>query len=285
MKTLLTLLIFFLAPLTACAATLSLSATPAAIGVGDVVEITISVTSDIPVNTFAGSLVYSRNLTPLSVSDGSSIISVWLAHPTVSSPISFSGFTPGGYVGRNGKLFSMLFRVTSAGTASISVADTSILRNDGAGSAEPVKVAPLALSILKVPQGGYVTPEDTDPPEPFVLAIGTSSQPFDGQSYLVFSAVDKNSGIDHYEVAESRLPWFLPLVWNDTGSPYLVNDQSGVSDIFIKAVDRAHNERITVFHRTHLLRPYEWVVLAMIMGVLCILYYMYMRDRAPFSLR
>lgn len=272
-------------PVFVSAATLTLTASPAAFGVGDTVLVTVSVDSDTRVNTFSGMLNYPHSLTPVSVSDGNSVVNVWLTHPIIgtSSPIAFTGFTPGGYAGRGAALFSVVFKALAPGPAELALSSLELLRNDGAGTRESTAARPLSFSIGAKATGGFVAPADTVPPESFTPVEGSNLALFGGDSYLAFSAVDKGSGVARYEVAEARFP-FLALSWHVATSPYRVSDQYLTSDIFVKAVDNAGNERVSVFHRAHFLRPYEWVILGILVGALCILYF-YMRGRTRFSSR
>ncbi|OGG91679.1 hypothetical protein A3H16_00325 [Candidatus Kaiserbacteria bacterium RIFCSPLOWO2_12_FULL_53_8] len=265
-------------PLLASAATISLTAEPRTVGVGDLVNITLTVDSDIPVNTFSGSLHYSRNmLDPESVSDGSSIVGVWLTRPTIDSTsvISFAGLTPGGYRGVGGKVYSVVFRAKKAGTATLTLDSLTVLRNDGSGTREPVAGASLQLSIQTKSLGGYTGAADADPPEPFAVYLTNSSNATSGDQQIVFSAVDKNSGIDHYEAAEKR-PFFFwrAIAWEKTESPYTIHDQNLFSDVYIKAVDHAGNERISVFPHRHFFSPSEWLILLGILTVFIIAWYM-----------
>lgn len=259
----------------ASAATISLRATPATIGVGDEVLVTVLLDSAVPVNTFSGTVSYTQaSLEPIALNDGNSIISLWITRPAISTAgatISFAGITPGGFSGDSGILFSILFRATATGTASISLEGVEILRNDGEGGKEPLIQKQLVLSVVPQSSGSYVEPSDTTAPEPFTAYLGADSQLFDGQSYLAFMAVDKGSGIDHYEIAESRLPsflfQFLSPRWNETVSPYKVLDQNLTSTVYVRAVDRAGNERISVYPPQHLLRPYEKLLLGILLVV------------------
>lgn len=276
----------FSLPVFVSAATLSLHAQPPVIGKGDTVEVTFTVDSDASVNTFSGTLLYPTDiLVPIAVNDGSSIVGVWLTRPLVVDgvPFTFVGFTPGGFSGRNGKLFSIVFKAMNAGPVKISLADVAVLRNDGVGTKEVTVAQPLSLVIAQKAIGGFTEPADTFPPEPFSVYLGEDTQLFNGEKYLVFATVDKSSGMDFYEVAEKRFPLF-PLVWQKTDSPYRIQNQYLTSDVYLKAVDRVGNERVTVFHRQHILRSYEWGIFGMLLVVLCIVY-MYMRGRARFSSR
>ena len=82
---------------------------------------------------------------------------------------------------------------------------------------------------------------DTLPPEPFEITIGQNPSIFAGQYFLTFAAVDKTSGIDHFEILETRKS---KGKWERGESPYLLKDQSLTSIIKVKAVDKAGNERI-----------------------------------------
>lgn len=260
-------ILFFVAlPTAASAATVSLHAAPDVVGAGDTVRVSVILDSFIPTNTFSGALRYSGNiLEPIAISNGNSIIQMWVVHPIVpasEAPITFAGITPGGFSGSGGNLFSVLFLAKTAGTAKISFDEIEVLRNDGVGGEEPVTTRPLSLSVGSEPFGGYTEPTDNIPPESFTVYFGSEPELFDDRSYIVFAAVDKISGIDHYKVAESRMPSFMlkffPLSWNEqTASPYVVGDQDLVSTIYVKAVDRAGNERVSTFPPQHLFTRYE----------------------------
>ena len=269
-------LLFLLVPAAASAATISFRATPAHVGVGDTVRVEVLLSSAIATNAFSGTLSYSKTLEPVAVSDGNSIISLWITHPAVSpagAPITFAGITPGGFSGDGGILFSVLFKVTAAGAAEVSLGnDVEVLRNDGAGGKEPVTLQPLTLSVAPQSSGGYAEPADRTPPESFTVSLGTDPGLFAGRDYLVFMAVDKSSGIDHYAVAESRVPSFLlpllPLSWRVVTSPYVLADQNLTSTVYVKAVDRAGNERLAVFPLQHLFTVYEKAaLLGILIGV------------------
>lgn len=260
---------FFLLPAAVSAATISFVATPQQVGVGDVVRVDVLLESAVPTNAFSGTVSFKNaSLAPIAVYDGSSIVSMWITRPAADaahSSIQFAGITPGGFSGSAGKLFSMLLKATAAGAATISVADVQVLRNDGLGGEEQVAIKPLSLSIKSNALGGYTEADDHTPPESFAAYLGTDSQLFDSQKYLVFTAVDKISGVDHYEVVESRIPQFLFALhkprWHVAASPFMLSDQRLVSTVYVKAIDRAGNERLSVYPPTHLFTPYESVAL------------------------
>ena len=252
------------------------------IGVGDTVRVDILLDSTIPTNAFSGTVSYSKTmLEPIAVSDGDSIVSLWVTHPVVpaiGASIPFAGITPGGFSGNGGVLFSVLFRAKTSGIANVSLGnDIQVLRNDGAGGKEPVILKSLVLSISSKSSGGYTEPVDHTPPEPFTAYQGSDPQLFDGKNYLVFMAVDKGSGVDHYAVAESRVPsflfWLFSPSWHAPAiSPYVLADQNLTSAVYIKAVDRAGNERLSVYPLRYLFTAYEIIVLFVILVVVVLLW-------------
>lgn len=274
-------LLFFLAitPSAVSAATISFRATPERVGVGDVVRIDVLLDSTVLVNAFSGSVSYTAMFELVAVSDGNSLVNLWIARPVLpprGASIGFAGITPGGFSGDDGILFSVLFRAMAQGAALVSLSDVEVLRNDGAGGVEPTTVRALTLSLVPESLGGYAEPDDTIPPELFEISLGGDVELFDGLAYAVFTSADKGSGIDRYEVAESRVPSFLlrffPFRWRAATSPYELSDQRLTSAIYVKAVDRAGNERVSVFPPQHLFTQYENIVLLVILiGVVLLL--------------
>lgn len=266
--TILGLLLTLLCPAIAVGATLTLRAVPDHIGRGDLVAVDVVVDTLRAVNVFSGEVSYSRNLEPVAVSDGSSIVSMWLERPTVQS-LTFSGLVPGGYVGQGGMLFRILLRANEAGEANVSILNPQLLQNDGQGSPEPLLQVPLRLVVAPQPVESFTDAADTEAPESFAPMLTL----LDGQSYLVFTATDKSSGIDHYEVGESR--FFMPRTFARAESLYLLRDDT--TDVYVKAVDRAGNERMASYPHRRLLHPHEYYIV----GVLLILLFigLYVRSK------
>ena len=270
----LTLIILFLIPGTVSAATVVLAPEPVHIGIGDTIEVTISVNSDVPVNAFSGILHTGNGMGLESVSDGSSIVSAWITRPALSKDgnISFAGITPGGFRGYHGKLFSIVLRARASGTQAISLSTLEVLRNDGAGTKEPTRTEPLILYVAPFALGGFAEKHDREAPEAFPIYAGTDQQEFGGKNYIVFSAADKLSGIDRYEIIETRLPIVLMPHWIKAESPHILKDQYGTSDTYVKAIDRVGNERLAELPRAHIVRPYELAILLIVFLIVCILF-------------
>jgi len=278
-----------LAPTAVSASVISFRATSERVGIGDIVRVDALLDSVMPVNAFSGAVSYSAaTLEPVAVSDGNSLINVWITHPDVPAAagesIIFAGITPGGFSGDKGILFSVLFRATATGVGHVSIEDVEVLRNDGVGGEEPVTSNTLSLTVGPKSAGGYTEPADTTPPESFAVSLGDDPELFGGRSYIAFTSADKDSGIEGYAVAESRLPSFLlslfPLSWHMATSPYALTDQNLTSTIYVKAIDRAGNERMSVFPPQHLFTPYENVaLLAILIGAVLLRYVWQKRGR------
>jgi len=227
------------------------------------------------INAAEVNLSYPKDqLEAVAASDGDSIFSLWVKSPTIYSDyglVSFVGGLPGGYCGRvagdsalSNKLATIYFRFpTSTALASSSIpqpaqltflSGTKALVNDGAGTLASLTTG--GATYTRLLKGKYVSLDtwqkaienDTTSPDPFIVGIYRNSSLFDNNWFAVFSTVDKQTGIDHYEVAEvssqnssvpqSQWNWFRAV------SPYLIKDQKLTSLIAVRAIDRAGNIRV-----------------------------------------
>ena len=130
---------------------------------------------------------------------------------------------------------------------------TQVLLNDGFGS-----VAPLTLknaTITRTLQSSGVKNEwldivhaDTVPPDQFDVSIHHDQNTLDGRYFIIFSTVDKQSGVDHFEVMEddpSRIGFTrgsnAHASFQSAMSPYVLRDQSLKSRVTVRAIDNAGN--------------------------------------------
>ena len=192
-----------------------------------------------------------------NVSNGNSIISFWIEEPKFSNEkgeINFAGIIPGGYFGRGGDLIKVDLVAKKTGTAIFNIKSAKVLLNDGQGTETKLSVSNLKLNVVEAqPLGGEMSSKikDTEPPESFTPQIVQDPNIFKGKYSLVFATQDKNSGIDHYEIQEKRVFKIFKLEfdkakWIVAESPYLLIDQNLKSYIYVKAVDKAGNERMAV---------------------------------------
>lgn len=203
------------------------------------------------INAFEGKLFFPSDfLEKKEIRDGNSLINFWVERPDLKpsvngekrEAISFSGITPGGFLGTKGFLFSVVFRAKKSGEGTIGTDNLRFLRNDGTGTPAKVKALPFSFSISgkTVPEGTvFEAIKDSEPPESFTPLISKDQNLFDGKFFLVFATQDKGSGLDYYEVKEEGSESF-----SRAESPYLLKNQRLDAKILVKAIDKAGNERV-----------------------------------------
>jgi hypothetical protein len=204
------------------------------------------------INAIEGKVVWPKDYFALeSVSDANSIINFWLAKPSADAggDLAFAGVIPGGYTESGGLLLSAVLQAKKNGEAVLSFKELKALIGDGQGTPAKVTTMPLKLSIASgTPLLLDFPNPDNERPEDFKPEISNSADLFDNQYFMVFATQDKGSGLDHYEVVESRRELAIrtidPVLWVRAESPYLLKDQKLGSYIYIKAVDKAGNERL-----------------------------------------
>ncbi|GBD34353.1 hypothetical protein HRbin35_00065 [bacterium HR35] len=204
------------------------------------------------VNAFEVKIKTSNNLIFRDYLEKDSIISYWIEKPSIKENIlSFSGITPGGYIGKKGLLVNLIFEAKQNGQAFIEILPSSqILLNDGLGTKAGLKTDRYEF-LLNITQTQKISIEDRYPPEPFKIYPQRNKEIFNNKYYIIFEAKDKQSGIAYYEAAEVPICINLGLTcenprFEKVSSPYLLKDQSLRSYIYVKAVDRAGNERIEI---------------------------------------
>jgi hypothetical protein len=187
------------------------------------------------------------------VEDGQSVIGQWLEQPQFNDSkgsVSFSGIVPNGFKGI-GVVFSLYIEITNEGAVTLSAKDLSLYKNDGL--ATQISLAPNESVYSVVKKLDITLPKpvkDTDPPFNFTPIIARSTDLFDGDYFVMFNALDTNSGIDHYEVLESKNKLSSRDLeksdrgWRMVKNPTPLEDQKLSSYIYIKAVDRAGNSQL-----------------------------------------
>ena len=197
------------------------------------------------------------------VRDGDSVINFWVKRPKLPEKetdfdVVFSGVVIGGYKGKSGKLFSLVFKGLNPGGGSIAIEKARAFLNDGKGTAAQltfksysirVKSAPIEFGAglpdnslgsdsegISAAGAGFVV-SDNMPPEPFNPIITRDAKLYSGKYVIVFNAQDKASGIDHYEVREGDGSF------ERTESPYVLRNQNMNASIIIRAYDKAGNTR------------------------------------------
>lgn len=251
------------------------------------------------VNAIDAKLMFDNTiLKAVDFGRGQSVISLWLAPPKVdqeAGSITFSGGIPGGYCGRVsgdpgltnilGKaVFSPL--TLSSSTRIEFFENSEVLLNDGAGTKAEVEYRGAQVSITAGEGDNEWLSDiraDAVAPEDFTIELDRDPVAYDGKYFIAWSTVDKQSGIDHYEVLETN-PWkfgFFDFTgfgekktfWIRAESPYVLRDQNLRSRIMVKVVDKIGNERISELNPdTSLLQKIEidrgWLATTTVFSIL-----------------
>lgn len=215
--------------------------------VGDEILVNFNLDSEgVVYNALQGEVLIPKNLEIKSVVTGGSFVSVWLENPNnfKDNIIKFSGITPAGYNNEEGNIFSLVLKVVNKGEENISIKNTNVFRNDGLGTSNTPSVNAFNIKTRYLKEGEdpyIVSVKDITPPEEFYPTLVRDLNIFDGKYALIFSTLDKGSGIKYYDVIEGR------DVFKQVESPYLLKNQSLNEKIYIKAIDFEGNERVSVF--------------------------------------
>ena len=243
------------------------------------------------INTVEANLNFPQDiLEVVDFSEGDSILSFWIEKPVAEQSkglIYFSGGIPAGYCGeipgdpgRSNLLIRIIFRVkeNSAGVAGLRFLENSqVLLNDGFGTQAKLSVKSANFNIISdsssVIKSEWQQEIDKDiyPPEPFGIQIDRDIFIFNNQYFIIFSTVDKQTGIAYYEIKEAGKDW------KKGESPYLLEDQTLKSIIKVRAVDKAGNEAIAEYAPEIIRKPFYLkmifpIVIFLIIGICYWLY-------------
>lgn len=255
--------------------------TPANITIGQDQEFTVTLFLDAQnktINALEGELAWSESLELLTINSGDSIVPLWITEETKNNQHRFSGVIPGGFSGlltpysaqpQPGKVLALRFKAVAPGSGEVAIKGAKVLLHDGAGTEDLVSAQNFNFTVTTEPQqlDAELTANliDKNSPEEFMPEIIWNEDLYDGQWALIFSAQDKGSGIDHYEVKEGRKDFVLAT------SPYLIKDQSLKGKIIVKAVDKSGQERIVEVPNKWLAAWYEkYLIYVIIVGVILI---------------
>lgn len=273
---LLTIVVILIFVRAASASSLDLKVNTDDIGVLQQFKIDVLINPDNEnINALEGELIFSSDkIKLLEILTGDSVINFWVEEPRLENGvIVFSGIIPGGFEGvlqpysqtrEPGKVFSLIFQAQAGGEAVINFNKVRVLLNDGAGTESLVKASSSTIIINQdLPKEGVLVERelDYDAPEKFYPLITRDENLLDNQYVLIFSAQDKNSGIAEYFVYESQNQEAPSKIekdkWIKASSPYLLEDQELTSYVYIKAVDKAGNERVETINSQNETKNYE----------------------------
>lgn len=149
-------LILFVVPTFASAASLFVSPEVGSYSVGKTFSIRVRVSSPQSINAVSGAIGFpSDKLQAVSVSKAGSVLTLWVQDPLInnaSGRVSFEGVVPNpGYQGDGGLVVSVTFKVLKTGNAEITFANGAVLANDGNGTDLLTSTPPASYSLLEAP--------------------------------------------------------------------------------------------------------------------------------------
>ena len=183
--------------------------------------------------------------------------------------MTFSGITPGGFKGNNGRLLAIKFKPEEKGAVILGFnkEKTKIYLHTADGVEDSLILEKIQLPIIKGKENIPVVISDNEPSEWFAPEISQDPNIFDGKYFLVFAAQDKGSGIAYYAIRETRREKKrkTDAKWIEAESPYLLKDQKLKSFIYVKAIDKSGNERIAAVEPRYPINWYElwwiWIII------------------------
>lgn len=238
------------------------------------------------INAIEAKISYPVDLLEVKeISTGNSILELWTNQPSATKGIvSFAGGKPDGYKGKDGKVISIVFKVLKNGEGEIKIDNNArVLLNDGKGTETKVETKSALINTAgsKTTEDEWekLLKSDKIPPQPFKIKLSKDPFVFGNQHFISFATTDKETGIDYYEVLESPLnnKSNKASVWTRTESPYLLKDQSLKSEIMVKAVDKAGNERIEKLNPQK--KGYYLIILILLIVVFGIIFLIVKRRR------
>ncbi len=269
------------------AAAVRLEATRTELSVGDTAIVTIKVDAEgKTINTIEGNVVFkspSLNLAVQEFSLANSAFGLWPRTPSLSSDakvVSFVGGVPGGFNIEGATLFKIIVEAKAEGSVTISPEDFGAYVNDGSGTKIPMKATSLAIKVGPKKVGAAVNNEwqtvvasDKVAPEDFIIVMGQDQTLFDGKRFAFFSALDNQSGIDHYEVSENGAPVVR------SGSTYVLNTQDGAVDLKVTAFDKAGNKKLASYSGEPKADGISWLSIIIVVLIVVIIRFVFKRWR------
>lgn len=225
---------------------------------GDIFDTAIIISADKAINAMHLEVLYPNDIVDVvDISTGDSIITLWKNKPESTQhngALVFEGGLPTpGFIGQNGVIAHISFKIKAIAPFEIRVQNASILLNNGLGTEDQTETTTVKLES-KRPHEGYTpkTPikrEDTEPPTNLMLNIGRDTKLFNNYYFAAFTGQD-NVAIDHFEIAENP-SGITPnnSEWYRATSPSKLRTQHGNIIVFLKAVDTSGNETITKIHK------------------------------------
>ncbi len=248
-----------LIPAFAFAATMGLVAESPSVVVGQPFEVDVTLDTQGAVANAVQAVVTfpPGQFTLQGVNDGESPVTLWITppHETASGTVGFAGIVPGG-VSAASSVVGLILVPTTPGAGAIGISDVSLLANDGQATPIPVTTSGATINVAPAPASGVVPQGPSFPytvPQTFTPIISQDPNVYSGKYFLIFSTTDKGSGMAYYQMLETPAGTGVGQnpAWVTATSPYLLQDQSLSSDIYVRAVNNAGNAIIVKVPARH----------------------------------
>lgn len=226
----------------------------------------------------------SDTLSFVRAETGSSIITYFVSTPAaIENRIGFSGIILGGFKGvidpfdeshsLPGGIVRLVFAGKAKGTAVVRTMDSTVTANNGSGTLQTVTDAAVSAVVTDVVSPSTYTMADGIAPT-ITASVVQEKDLFDGSYTLLFTATDKQSGIEYVELREGNGEW------TRIESPYLLQDQSRKGILSLRAYDAAGNvANITIDPLRS--SSSTAAVLVLILIAIIILYVIYKKSKHP----
>ncbi len=202
-------------------------------------------TEGVAVNMVAGSFVMPEGLVPREIETGSSAFALWVTEPSVTNQtISFAGAIPNGLSASRIPLLDVVFSAQEFSATEQPVHGALSAFLNTAEAEQIAVVVPSSVSWDFLVSSSSPLEVDRIAPEPFSVTVLAQSDMFLGKTVAIFSTVDKQSGMDYFEVQVHRSPVPDAAHWFRAESPVVVPDDIDTKFFSVKAVDRAGNIRV-----------------------------------------
>lgn len=259
---------------------LNFDASISKISVGNTTLVKVYVdTAGKEINALQGTLQITGPVKISGVDTGGSIFNLWPEQPELvqNQEITFTGGTGGGVYGNKLRVFNFYITPISEGNITFTPVGLTGYLNDGLGTTLAGDKTSFTTEVVgqsdnsKVSKSSSSIADDKTPPEPFTITLGRDESIFDGKYFISFYATDSDSGINRYEVKEGDSAFVA------SDNTYVLKDQTLRSNVYVKAIDNAGNERIEVLNgAVH--TPLIWKLLEIILIIVVVLivgYFLY----------
>ena len=240
------LFIFLVCAKNASAALVSVKLSDQNINVGDTVSAELILnTEGKETNVIEGNIniIGAENIEIKDISTADSAINNWVRNPSVSSAnndISFTGGAPGGFNGDEIRLFKIYFTAKKSGELKFLPSQINVYANDGKATLLNIKLNDLTFNInqsigLVKNEWKDTLKKDTQAPSDIRAEFGQDPSVYDNKKFVIFSAIDKESGLDYFEVKEGD----RSLV--RTSGAYVLQNQEMSEPLIVFAFDKSGN--------------------------------------------